>query len=81
MGVPNFSSRGRQPLSNSNAGPTPAPGADPAAAAGSDANVVEFNSREDVERLLNEKMKGKNKNDYKVILKHRRESSRLARVI
>lgn len=30
------------------------------------APAVEFSGREDVERLLNEKMKGKSKNDYKV---------------
>jgi kinesin family protein C1 len=30
------------------------------------APVVEFSGREDVERLLAEKMKGKSKNDYKV---------------
>lgn len=65
---PNVSSRGRQPLSNANGGPTQLPAAAPPAAAGSDANAIEFNSREDVERVLNEKMKGKNKNDYKVIL-------------
>lgn len=65
---PSVASRNRQPLSNSNAAHASQPAAaDPngaAGAAGSDA--IEFSSREDVERLLNEKMKGKNKNDYKV---------------
>ena len=45
-------------------------GEPPAAASdgGSEAagSVVEFSGREDVERLLAEKMKGKSKNDYKV---------------
>lgn len=68
---PNVSGRGRQPLSNSNSvsnqpPPAAAAAADPNAAPGQDVNVAEFNSREDVDRLLNEKMKGKNKNDYKV---------------
>ncbi|XP_072986443.1 kinesin-like protein KIN-14N [Typha latifolia] len=38
---------------------------DPAAAAAAVNQEIEFNSREDVERLLGEKMKGKNKNDFK----------------
>ncbi|VAH52338.1 unnamed protein product [Triticum turgidum subsp. durum] len=33
--------------------------------AGSEAPAFEFSGREDVDRLLNEKMKGKSKNDYK----------------
>uniref|UniRef100_A0A453D1Z8 Uncharacterized protein n=1 Tax=Aegilops tauschii subsp. strangulata TaxID=200361 RepID=A0A453D1Z8_AEGTS len=36
--------------------------------AGSEAPAFEFSGREDVDRLLSEKMKGKSKNDYKVFL-------------
>lgn len=59
--------RPRQVLSTVNAGP-----GDPMSAATSDAGscagTLEFSSREDVERLLGEKIKGKFKNDLKVIL-------------
>ncbi|RRT53437.1 hypothetical protein GW17_00015453, partial [Ensete ventricosum] len=62
--------RARQVLSIVNAGPDPVGHRDQVAPAeGSDGGnvaAVEFESREDVERLLGEKMKGKNKNDYKV---------------
>ncbi|CAL9197255.1 unnamed protein product [Musa hybrid cultivar] len=51
----------RQVLSSVNAGPNPG---DQASDGGSSSGV-EFGSREDVEKLLGEKMKGKNKNDYK----------------
>ncbi|CAL9185634.1 unnamed protein product [Musa hybrid cultivar] len=61
--------RGRQVLSAVNAGPDPVGNRDQVAPAeGSDGGnvaAIEFESREDVERLLGEKMKGKNKNDYK----------------
>lgn len=58
--------RSRPVLSVVNAGATAGAG-DPAAADGANGGVgIEFSSREDVERLLNEKMKGKNKNDFKV---------------
>ncbi|OAY63642.1 Kinesin-1 [Ananas comosus] len=57
--------RSRPVLSVVNAGATAGAG-DPAAADGANGGVgIEFSSREDVERLLNEKMKGKNKNDFK----------------
>lgn len=59
--------RHRQVLSSVNGGP-----GDPMPAAMSDAGsstcTLEFSSREDAERLLSEKMKGKFKNDLKVIL-------------
>ncbi|XP_010931849.1 kinesin-like protein KIN-14H isoform X2 [Elaeis guineensis] len=63
--------RARQVLSTVNAGPNPgghgdhAAGTAPSSDAGSNGGGIEFGSREDVERLLGEKMKGKNKNDYK----------------
>ncbi|KAJ0972433.1 hypothetical protein J5N97_020392 [Dioscorea zingiberensis] len=71
MVAPSTNLRGRLVLSAVNAGPNLGHGADrkTAAVAGSDGGSsgggIEFSSREDVERLLNEKMKGKNKNDYK----------------
>jgi kinesin family protein C1 len=46
---------------NGLASPAPSEGGSEAAAPG-----FEFSGREDVERLLAEKMKGKSKNDYKV---------------
>lgn len=46
-------------------GGTPSASAD-GGVGGEAATVVEFSGREDVERLLAEKMKGKNKTDYKV---------------
>ncbi|RRT48141.1 hypothetical protein B296_00036907 [Ensete ventricosum] len=55
----------RPVLSSVNGGPN----SGDQAAAGSDggsASGIEFSSREDVERLLAEKMKGKTKNDFKV---------------
>ncbi|RWW15840.1 hypothetical protein GW17_00020299 [Ensete ventricosum] len=55
----------RQVLSSVNAGPNTG---DQASDGGS-LSGVEFGSREDVERLLGEKMKGKNKNDYKAAIK------------
>ncbi|KAG1365370.1 kinesin-like protein KIN-14H [Cocos nucifera] len=63
--------RARQVLSTVNAGPNPgghgdhAAGTAPSSDGGSNGGGVEFGSRDDVERLLGEKMKGKNKNDYK----------------
>ncbi|XP_074557511.1 kinesin-like protein KIN-14N [Curcuma longa] len=58
--------RGRQVLSSTNAGPDPTVTRDQAAPAEApDGAGVEFSSREDVENLLGEKMKGKNKNDFK----------------
>ena len=39
------------------------PSIDPSSAA---SDCVDFSCREEVDRLLNEKMKGKNKTDYKV---------------
>lgn len=68
---PNVSSHGQQPLSNSNSAsnqspPLSATAEDPNAAPGQDVDVAEVNSREDVDRFLNEKMKSKNKNDYNV---------------
>ncbi|CAL9120308.1 unnamed protein product [Musa textilis] len=54
----------RPVLSSVNGGPN----SGDQAAAGSDggsASGIEFSSREDVERLLAEKMKGKTKNDFK----------------
>ncbi|XP_072956119.1 kinesin-like protein KIN-14N isoform X2 [Typha angustifolia] len=56
--------RSRSVLSAVNGGPNGGVG-DPAAAAAAVNQEIEFNSREDVERLLGEKMKGKNKNDFK----------------
>jgi kinesin family protein C1 len=46
-----------------NGSPAPSEGGSEAGAA---APAVEFSGRDDVERLLAEKMKGKSKNDYKV---------------
>ena len=72
MVAPSTNLRSRSVLSTVNAGPNLGHGADQKAAAvagsdgGSSGGGIEFNSREDVERLLSEKMKGKNKNDYKV---------------
>ncbi|XP_042468276.1 kinesin-like protein KIN-14N [Zingiber officinale] len=58
--------RGRQLLTSINAGPDPTVTRDQAAPAEApDGAGVEFSSREDVENLLGEKMKGKNKNDFK----------------
>ncbi|XP_042473345.1 kinesin-like protein KIN-14N [Zingiber officinale] len=58
--------RGRQLLTSINAGPEPTVTRDQAAPAEApDGAGVEFSSREDVENLLGEKMKGKNKNDFK----------------
>ncbi|KAM0932119.1 putative minus-end-directed kinesin ATPase [Dioscorea sansibarensis] len=71
MVAPSTNLRSRSVLSTVNAGPNLGHGADQKAAAvagsdgGSSGGGIEFNSREDVERLLSEKMKGKNKNDYK----------------
>lgn len=59
------SRKGQEPAATNGAataGPS-AVGSDPPFAGG---EVLEFSSREDVDRLLNEKMKGKNKTDYKV---------------
>ena len=47
-------------------GGTPADGGGAAGGAAEAAPVIEFSGREDVERLLAEKMKGKSKNDFKV---------------
>ncbi|CAA6668758.1 unnamed protein product [Spirodela intermedia] len=68
VGAATAGSRKGQELAAINGAATAVPPA--GAAAGSDPAVVggevlEFSSREDVERLLNEKMKGKNKTDYK----------------
>jgi kinesin family member C1 len=53
-------------LNNAEAnGGTPSVPADGGGAAEA-APVIEFSGREDVERLLAEKMKGKSKNDFKV---------------
>ncbi|XP_008778969.2 kinesin-like protein KIN-14H isoform X1 [Phoenix dactylifera] len=71
MVCPATNPRARQVLSTVNAGPNPGghgdhgAGAAPSSDGGSSGSGVEFTSREDVERLLGEKMKGKNKNDYK----------------
>ncbi|KAJ0961331.1 hypothetical protein J5N97_000636 [Dioscorea zingiberensis] len=71
MVAPSTNLRGRSVLSAVNAGPNLGHGADRKTAAvvgsdgGSSGGGIEFTSREDVERLLSEKMKGKNKNDYK----------------
>ncbi|KAJ0972431.1 hypothetical protein J5N97_020390 [Dioscorea zingiberensis] len=71
MVAPSTNLRGRSVLSAVNAGPNLGHGADRKTAAvvgsdgGSSGGGIEFTSREDVDRLLSEKMKGKNKNDYK----------------
>ncbi|EHA8587297.1 kinesin-like protein KIN-14H [Cocos nucifera] len=71
MVCPATNPRARQVLSTVNAGPNPGwhgdhgTGAAPSSEGGSSGGGVEFASRGDVERLLGEKMKGKNKNDYK----------------
>ncbi|XP_019703067.1 kinesin-like protein KIN-14H isoform X1 [Elaeis guineensis] len=71
MVCPATNPRARQMLSTVNAGPNPGghgdhgTGAAPTSDGGSSGGGVEFASREDVERVLGEKMKGKNKNDYK----------------
>ncbi|XP_038973079.1 kinesin-like protein KIN-14H isoform X1 [Phoenix dactylifera] len=71
MVCPATNPHARQVLSTVNAGPNPGghgdhgAGAAPSSDGGSSGGGVEFTSREDVERLLGEKMKGKNKNDYK----------------
>lgn len=57
----------RQVLSSVNAGSTTGDQNNSGSDAGSTVGI-EFGSREDVERLLCEKMKGKNKNDFKVSL-------------
>ncbi|WOK96450.1 hypothetical protein Cni_G05157 [Canna indica] len=54
----------RQVLSCVNGAPGEQAAAAPSSDSGSTAGI-EFSSREDVERLLAEKLKGKNKNDYK----------------
>jgi kinesin family member C1 len=54
-------------LNNAEAnGGTPSVPADGGGGAAEAAPVIEFSGREDVERLLAEKMKGKSKNDFKV---------------
>lgn len=71
MVCPATKPRARQVLSTVNAGPNPGghgdhvAGAAPSSDGGSSGGGIEFGSREDVERLLGEKMKGKHKNDYK----------------
>lgn len=57
----------RQVLSSVNAGSNAGDQSYSGSDAGSTAGI-EFGSREEVERLLGEKMKGKNKNDFKVML-------------
>ncbi|KAG6475420.1 hypothetical protein ZIOFF_064640 [Zingiber officinale] len=65
MAGPNHSPRvPRQVLSSVNAGSTTGDQNNSCSDAGSTAGI-EFGSREDVETLLREKMKGKNKNDFK----------------
>lgn len=67
VGPTTNSARSRSVLSAVNTALHP-PGNDPACSDGgsSAGGGMEFSCRDDVERLLNEKMKGKNKTDYKV---------------
>lgn len=71
VSAPVAKTRARQVLSSVNTGPDSiVPSDQVAAVEGSDGGSstgIEFSSREDVERLLGEKMKGKNRNDFKVI--------------
>ncbi|XP_010267813.1 PREDICTED: kinesin-like protein KIN-14C isoform X2 [Nelumbo nucifera] len=61
---PANSGRTRQAFSVLNAGQDPAASGDSTGNGSSDCSAIEF-TKEDVESLLNEKMKGKNKFDYK----------------
>ncbi|WOL03427.1 kinesin-5-like isoform X4 [Canna indica] len=65
--APAANTRARQVLSSVNACSDPVAHGNPVEGSdgASGAGGVEFSSREDVERLLGEKMKGKNKNDFK----------------